>query len=781
MIAWNKLRELVSLAAILLLLPVDGLEARTRKGDKFLKQGRAAEAGKDYELALDLYNQAVSQDPQDPAYQLGARRVRFQAAQVHVENGVRVRREGQLEQALVEFQKAFNIDPGSAVALQEMQRTKEALDQKNKGAVPPGEQPMSSAEKARKESLTMIQSLLPVPELKPVTNQINLLKMNNQPPKVLYETVGKLAGINVLFDPQYQATKNANLDLNNATLEEALDYIAMLTKTFWKPISANAIFVTDDNVTKRRDYEDEVVKVFYLKNPTSVQEFQEIVTSVRSVTDVRRMFTYNAQNAVMVRDTIDKVALVEKLFHDMDKAKAEVVVDLIVMEANSSKTRSLAAALVSGGQTGLTVPITFSRNSTAVAPATPAAGAAAVTPVTPSSSPGAIPLSRIFRISSNDFSTTLPGALLQAVMSDNSTRVMQSPQVRASDGQKVSLKIGDKVPYATGSFQPGIGSVGVSPLVSTQFQFAETGVNVEITPHVHGTDEITMHISIDVSNVSRSVTIGGLDQPVISQRKNEADIRVRDGEVSLLGGLMQDQNTDSTSGIPGLVNIPILGKFLFGSNSKNRERGELLVALIPHILRTPDVSGLDLKGIAAGTDQTVKLSYGSRSQAAAPATPGPAGTAPASATPASPMPTATPATTPTLSFIPPAVQAQLSAPVVLVLQADGLTDLTGVPVKLKWDPKILRLNSAVAGMLLTRDGSVNQPTLDIRNDAGEASIEMTRAAGTAGVSGSGPLMQFTFIAVAKGSTAVTASDAILKNSKGQSIPVAAPTVNVVVQ
>jgi general secretion pathway protein D len=774
MIACNKLREFVSLAAILLLLPVDGLEARTRKGDKFLKQAREAEARKDYETALDLYNQAVSQDAQDPAYQLGARRVRFQASQMHVENGVRLRREGQLEQALVEFQRAFNIDPGSAVALQEIQHTKEALDQKNKGTVPPGEQPMSSAEKARKESLAMIQSLLPVPELKPVTNQINLLKMNNQPPRVLYETVGKLAGINVLFDPQYQATKNANLDLNNATLEEALDYIAMLTKTFWKPISANAIFVTDDNVTKRRDYEDEVVKVFYLKNPTSVQEFQEIVTSVRSVTDVRRMFTYNAQNAVMVRDTVDKVALVEKLFHDMDKAKAEVVVDVIVMEANSSKTRTLAAGLVSGGQTGLNLPITFSRNSTTTTstPTTPVNG---VTPpaATTTTTSGTIPLSRIFKISSNDFSTTLPGALLQAVMSDNSTRVMQSPQVRASDGQKVSLKIGDKVPYATGSFQPGIGSVGVSPLVSTQFQFAETGVNLEITPHVHGTDELTMHITIDVSNVSRTVTIGGLDQPVISQRKNEADIRVRDGEVSLLGGLMQDQNTNSVSGIPGLVNIPILGKFLFGSNSKDRERGELLVALIPHIVRTPDVSGLDLRGIAAGTDQTVKLSYGQHPQPPAPATPAPA--------PAAPAPATTPSATPTLSFVPPAAQAQLSAPVVLVLQADGMADLSGVPVKLKWDPKILKLNSAVAGTLLTRDGAVNPPTLDIRNDAGEASIEMTRAAGTAGVNGSGPLMQFTFMAVAKGSTAITASDAILKNSKGQSIPVAAPSMTVVVQ
>ena len=169
--------------------------------------------------------------------------------------------------------------------------------------------------------------------------------MNNQPPKVLYETVGKLAGINVLFDPQMQPGRNANLDLSNVTLDEALDYVALLTKTFWKPISANAIFVTEDNVTKRRDYEDEVVKVFYLKNPTSVQEFQEIITGIRSVTDVRRMFTFNAQNAVMVRDTVDKVALVEKLLHDMDKPKAEVVVDVIVMDVASDRSRSIAAGL----------------------------------------------------------------------------------------------------------------------------------------------------------------------------------------------------------------------------------------------------------------------------------------------------------------------------------------------------------------------------------------------------------------------------------------------------
>ncbi|HTS51275.1 MAG TPA: hypothetical protein VMH05_25180, partial [Bryobacteraceae bacterium] len=567
--------------AALLALPAGSLEARTKKGDKLVKLARDAEAQKDYDKALDYYEQALSQDTQDPGYQLGARRMRFLAGQTHVEAGMRLRNSGQLEQALVEFQRAYSLDPGSAIAAQQIREVTDALDQKKQG-----KEAQTPVEKARKESLEMIESLQSVPELKPITNTIPQLKMNNQPLKVLYETVGKLAGINVLFDPQMQAGRNTNLDLSNVTLEQALDYIALLTKTFWKPVSANAIFVTEDNVTKRRDYEDEVVKVFYLRNPTSVQEFQEIVTTIRSVSDVRRMFTFNAQNAVVVRDTVDKVALVEKLLHDMDKPKAEIVVDMIVMEANSDRSRTLAAGLVSNGTNGLAVPFAFTpRNPVTVNNGSSAANGSTPTSTTTTNTGGAISLSQLGHLSSADFSTTLPGAMLQAVMSDSATRVMQSPEVRASDGQKVSLKIGDRVPYATGSFQPGIGTVGVSPLVSTQFQFVDTGVNLEITPHVHGTNEVSLHVSVDISQVSSTVNLGGLNQPVISQRKNEADIRLRDGEVSLLGGLMQSQETQTIGGIPGLVNIPVLGKYLFGSTSKDKSRGELLIALIPHIVR----------------------------------------------------------------------------------------------------------------------------------------------------------------------------------------------------
>ena len=802
MIASNRLRGLAVFAAVLLLLPAEPLQAN-KKGDKLAKLALAAEASKEWDKALEYWEQAIKLDPKDLSYQLGTRRTRFQAGQAHVEAGMKLKNDGKLEQALVEFQRAFAIDPGSAISIQEMKEVTEALDQKRKT---PGEPAMTSAEKARQQSLAMIESLQSVPELKPITNLIPQLKMNNQPIRVLYETVGKLAGINVLFDPQMQPGRNVNLDLSNVTLDQALDYIALLTKTYWKPVSSNAIFVTEDNVTKRRDYEDEVVKVFYLRNPTSVQEFQELVTTIRSVSDVRRMFTYNEQNAIVVRDTVDKVALVEKLLHDMDKPKAEVVVDLIVMEADSDRAHTIGAGLVSGGGNGLSLPIGFSP-TTSIATTTSATsttgtatgvtGVTGVTPVTPTTTAGAVGLNSLAHLSTSDWSTSLPGAMLQAIASDSKTRVMQSPEVRATDGQKVTLKIGDRVPYATGSFQPGVGTVGVSPLVSTQFQFIDTGVNLELTPHVHGSSEVTLHVSIDISGVIGQVNLGGLNQPEISQNKNETDIRLRDGEVSLMGGLIQSQDTDVTGGIPGLINIPVLGKYLFGQNTRDRSRGELIIAVIPHILRAPDVTGLDMRGIAAGTDQTVKLTYRPRGEeptAATPNTPAPgtapaapaqapggAAQAPAATTPATPAATAPaiPGGPPRLSFVPPATQAKLGAPVVVSLQMDNAADLADIPVKVKWDPKILRLNQVTTVGLLA-SGTGAPPTEDIRNDAGEASIEVHRPADAA-VNGSGGLMQFTFTAVGKGATNLAVTDVSLKDSKQQPITVTAPTLPVTVE
>ncbi len=744
MIVGNNLRAIAGLSMLLLLCPSAGLLASTKKGDKLLKLARKAEARKDWEVALNYYQEALATDPSDPSYEVGMRRCRFQAGQVHVNLGQKLRDAGQLEAALVEFQKAFAIDPSSAIALQESRSTLEMIERNKKANLPAGDQALTPAELEHKATLARISRLEGVPELKPITNQISTLKMNNQPPRVLYETVGKLAGINVVFDPAYQSNgKNVNLDITNSSLEQALDDIAIETKTFWKPISSNTIFVAEDNVTKRRDYEDQVVKVFYLKNITSVQEFQEIVTAVRSVTDIRRMFTYAAQGAVMCRGTVDQIALAEKLFSDLDKPKAEVVVDVIVMYANRDRTRNLAAGLVSGGNAGLSIPIGFTPTTALALPTTNSttgttAGTAAGTSTTGTTGTStantlstSVSLGSIGKVSFNDFSVTLPSALLQAIVTDNLTKVVQSPQVRASDGQKVSLRIGDKVPYATGSFQPGIGTVGVSPLVSTQFNFAEVGVNVDMTPHVHGTDEVTLHILIEISDVSSNVTIGGLTQPVISQRKNEAEIRLRDGEVSLLGGLMQDQLTNSISGLPGIVNIPVLGQLLFGGQNKDVNRQELIIALIPHIVRTPSITPVDMRGVAAGTDQNVKVMY-------APAPEPPETPKPATPLAPAPAPVQLPANAPagplTLSFSPSPLVALLSKSADVTLNLQNVKDLFSAPFRIKWDPKLLRLNQITPGLLIG-DGSpqVKPPTIDIRNDTGEASVTLSRIDGAPGV------------------------------------------------
>lgn len=802
-----KFRYLGVVLAAWLVFAALPAEARTRKGDKLVKQGREFELRKQYEKALELYEQAMSDDPGDTGYQLASRRVRFQAAMSRVALGQKLRDQGELEPALAEFLKAYAIDPSAAVAEQEIRRTREMMEREKKQ---PGgqaaERGLTPADQAREAMTEKVARIQPVPELKPIQRQIGALKMNNQPIRVLYETVGKLAGINVIFDAEFQpppGRQNYTVDLSNSTLEEALDYLAVLTKTFWKPLSHNAIFVTNDNPTKRRDFEDFVVKVFYIKNATTVQELQEILTTVRGITEIRRAFTFNSQNAILFRGTADQIALAEKLINDLDKPRSEVVIDVVVMEANRAKVRDLAAALTTGGSPGIKLPINFIRSE------------------------GVIPLNTIKNIRTGDFSVNIPGLLLQAVLSDSTTRVLQQPQVRAVEGQKASLKIGDRIPYAQGSFAPGfgVGGAGVSPLVSTQFNFADVGVNVDIVPKVHGRDEVSMHIDLEISSVSGRVELGGVSQPIISRKLISHDIRIREGEVNLLGGIINTQDTKVISGIPGLATLPVVGK-LFGTEHVEHNQGEMLIALIPRIVRSSEVTDLNLRGVAAGSDLVVRLSYAPKGEAPPPAAaPAPAdeaapppaapkpavpapGVQPAPTTPAPeptvPTPGAEPAPTtpgPTapapapeaakpapapqgpvrLVFNPPSVQAQLSAPVTVTLQVENAVDLFTAPMRVKWDPKVLRLANIRAGALLSGDGQRVNFSENTLNDAGEASVVLNRLPGAGGISGSGTLLTLTFQAVGRGTTSIMLPEVSLRNSQLQPIAVVTPPLAVTVQ
>ena len=494
------LRELTAIATLFALCaPLAPLQARTKKGDKLLAQGKAREIRKDWDAALEFYEQAMSEDPSEASYQLATNRVRFQAAQAHIDRGLTIRSQGRLSEALIEFQRGYAINPGSAAAEQEIRRTQQMIEREKKSGeqLTSEERALTPSQLAKKRGEERIGNMLPVPELKALNTTPITIKMSNQPARVLFETVGKVAGINILFDPEYTAGKNQSIELSNATLEEALDYVAVLTKSFWKPLSANTIFITNDNTTKRRDYEEQVMKVFYLTNVNTPQELQEIVTAVRSVADIQRLFVYTAQNAIIARGEADRIALAEKIIADLDKPKSEVVVDVIVLQTSTALTRKLAATMAAGG---INVPIAYNPRQyirAGILGATGSDGKAAAT-TTP-----AIPLSNIGKWATSDYAVILPDGLLQAVLNDRGTRVLQSPQLRSLDNQKATLKIGDRQPTATGSFQPGIGGVGINPLVNTQFTFIDVGVNVDITPRVHDNNEVSMHVELEISSVRR--------------------------------------------------------------------------------------------------------------------------------------------------------------------------------------------------------------------------------------------------------------------------------------
>jgi general secretion pathway protein D len=818
-LVFRGLTILLAVAALVGCLAVPAA-AHTRKGDKFLAQGKEREAKKDWDGALDFYNQALAEDPSDPGYQLEVHQARFQASEAHVKQGLSLRKEGKLAEALLQFEKAYGIDPSSSVAEQEIKTTTQMIERERKKGADSDTRGLTPSQLAKRNIEEKLDSMLPVPELRSLSPQPINLKMNNQSAKVLYETVGKLAGINVLFDSEFKETNKQSIELSGATLNDALDYLAIVTKTFWKPLSGNTIFVAQDSTTKRRDYEDQVMKVFYLSNVTTPQELQEIVTAVRSVADIQRLFVYNAQNAIIARGEADRIALAEKIIHDLDKPKSEVVVDVVVLQVSSDMTRTLGAALSS-----LSLPVNFaprtsistpsSTTTTTAATSTPVAntvGTTATGTTGTTSTSSSIPLAYIGKVNTEDFSTVLPSGMLQAVLSDSGTRVLQSPQIRSVDNQKATLKVGEKEPIASGSFQPGVGGVGINPLVNTQFTFIDVGVNVDLTPKVHENGEISMHVEVEISSVVSYVNLGGISQPVISQEKVIHDIRMKDGEVNLLGGLKQSQDSTTVSGIPGLSSIPVI-KWLFSSKTVNKTSQELLIALIPHIVRRPDYTEEEMRPVFTGTSTVVKLNYAPRTPAGGePAPKGGAGTpfpsgapgnsaatttsssapppAPPVTAPQSNVPpsatTSTPATPPaaapapnaSVTFEPAQVDQVMGQPFNVNLVMTNATDLFSAPLQIKYDPKMLKLNDVTQGNLMSSDGQQVTFTKNIQNDTGEADITLNRLPGTGGVTGSGILVTLSFTTLGRGTATVSAAAFSPSNSQGQPITNSSPLVTV---
>ncbi|MBI3483952.1 MAG: hypothetical protein HY012_02210 [Acidobacteria bacterium] len=648
---------------ILLLVCSTLLLAGCPKGNADFQAAKKAEAIRDLDTALIHYERALRSDPRNVTYRLKATHLRFEAAQAHVVKGQKYRDSGELQLAVAEFEKAAAIDPSSPVAGQELKRTMEMLAARQAQAQP------APPEGQVKEPLLLDKP----PELTPISREPINLRMTNDA-RIVYETIGKLAGVSVLFDADFQPRK-ISAELTNVTLEDALDVVAFQSKTFWKPVAGNIIFVVPDQQQKRRDYEELIVKTFYLSNTVQAQDLTEIVNGLRQLFEFRRIQQVNSQNAIIIRDTPDKIALAEKVIRDIDKAKPEVVIQVAVLQARRDRARDL------GIQPGSSSVLSFTpRNPTG---GTGTSGS--------TSTSNQVRLSDLQHLSSADWSLSLPGATATALMTDSTTKIIQNPEIRAVDGQSAKLRVGDRVPIATGSFQAGLGGTAtgpaggtgfINPLVNTQFQYQEVGVNIDITPRVHANREISMKVSIEVSAVTGKSNIGGIEQPIISQRKIEHDVRLREGEVNVLGGLVEEAQTKSISGWPGLSKIPFL-RYFFSSESVDTVENEVLIVLTPRIIRLPDITAANLRSISAGTEANPQVRR--VEEAPKPSTPLPQ--PPQAAVPSPRVPAAAPGpeTRPArLRFEPPAVNLKPGETMTVNVVVEDVKDLFSIPMLLQY-------------------------------------------------------------------------------------------------
>ena len=512
-----------------------------------------------------------------------------------------------------------------------------------------------------------------------------------------------------------------------------------------------------DNPAKRKELEQSVIKTFYLANLSQPTELQDVVNAMRTILEVSRIQQLPSQGAIVVRGTPDQIALAQKLIEDLDKAKPEVIVEVAVMQVSRDRIRNLGVSPPTSATVALQSNVTTTTNTGTTGTTT--------TPTTTSSTgtPNTISLNRIGNLNATDFQVTIPPATATALLSDTNTKLIQNPQIRALDGQKASLKIGDRVPVATGSFQPGIGGVGINPLVNTQFQYLDVGVNIDITPRVHAGREVTLKIALDISAVTSHTNIGGIDQPVIGQRKIEHEIRLKDGEMNLLGGILEDQQTKALSGIPGLANVPIL-KYLFSQTSTEHRENEIVFALVPHIVRAQELTGRNQDMLDVGTANAIELRRFTKQPA--PTSPAsqnqnqPQGAAPAQVpkpAPQSPAPQPRPQSAGSAGFVfdPPTITQPKGATFTVNVLLSGGQNVYSVPVQINYDPNELQVVNVSNGGFLSQDGQA--VALVHRDDpsTGTLQITATRPPGSGGVSGQGAIAILTFLAKTSGQSTLT--------------------------
>ncbi|NJN65055.1 MAG: hypothetical protein HC882_09365, partial [Acidobacteria bacterium] len=458
------------------------------------------------------------------------------------------------------------LDPSNQYAAVELQR---ALSEQERRFREP-----SSLERAQTEAARQAADLGP-PKLNPASNIPLVLNFPDSTVGEIYEALSKASGINVLYDEKIDLKDKATVELANVTFEKALDILMLQNRHAFKVIDTNTILIYEDARAKRQEYEDHVIRTFYLSNA----ETKDIQTLLRTLLETRRVAENAALNAITIKDTPEKIKVAERIINANDKAKGEVIVDIELLEINRTMSQTLGIDLSSKS-----LSLVFGDGTESV------------------------PLNNLSLLKAQSAWTIgpVPSVLLNFLKSDSDTKALSKPQLRILEGEKGKVHIGDRVPIPATTFNSSQ-TIGGNIVPVTSFTYQNVGIQLELEPRVHHNKEITMKVNVEVSSLSGEVEgTGGVSQPIIGTRTVETTIRLRDGETNLLAGLVTDNERNSLSGVPGLSDIPLLRR-IFGTTTDSRTETDIVLSVTPHIIRVPDIKPIDLVPLWVGTEEVIQL------------------------------------------------------------------------------------------------------------------------------------------------------------------------------
>jgi general secretion pathway protein D len=517
-----------------------------------------------YDRAVLEYSKALAMEPGNTHYSVALERAKLRGSARHFMKAQRYHAAGQFDLAIAEYQQTLLLNPGNEFANNEMGKAMRELRIRQSG-------PSRIEEMKRRAEL---RDLAP-PKLHPGADIPILMRFEEAEIGKIFEAIGKASSINFVFDDKVDVQKPMTLDIGSVRMEKALDVLMLQTKNFYKVIDEHTLLIAPDTRQKRQEYDDQVIRTFFLSNADT----KTVVTVLRSLLQSRQIAENSDLNSVTIKDTPAKIAIAERIINANDKSKGEVIIDVELIEINRTLTKTLGIDLSSK-----TLGLTFQGGSASV------------------------PLNNldIIRQTGNWTVGVIPSVILDFLKTDSETKLIAKPQLRVAEGEEASILIGDRVPIPTTTFNTS-NTIGSSVVPITSFTYQNVGITVRVNPRVHHNKEVTLQVEVEISQLSGEVqTSAGQSQPVIGTRTIQTVIRLRDGETNMLAGLIQQADSDSVSGVAGLMNIPGVRRIFSGNSIENRET-EIIMTLTPRIVRIPDITEDDLATLWVGTEENMRL------------------------------------------------------------------------------------------------------------------------------------------------------------------------------